>query len=337
MTVDETIERAVAPTDGEGGHRLPQGVRLGLTFDPDRLVSDLRNLSGDSWMRQSGFANDGTITEAEVDWRCRPLRSVAGDVERTDPGGPGLDGFADTAWLRRSPYMAEVLSAIPAQLRSARLLALGPGAASGVHSDTKYAPAWGTARLHVPITTTPGAVLYLESEPHRWEPGTLWFADFSRSHKVENNDDVTRVHLVVDALVSEALMQLFPAEYRALLTPEDVLVNAEPVPLTPAEAALFRLRCRMPVSFLDCDQDGTFQHDPDWFNASVEAQGSRVLLLRDGRPVLGLVHIGDGEFRFAGWTDERTVKISHGRGAATIILRTRRGARTRELAVTAEG
>jgi hypothetical protein len=335
MPVDETIERAVAPT-APAGRRLPQGVRLGVTFDPERLVADLQNLSHDSWMRQRSFANDGTITEAEVDSRCRPLRSVGGDPERTEPGGPGLDSFADTSWLRRAPYLAEVLSSIPAQLRSARLLALGPGAASWVHSDTKYGLRWGTARLHVPITTTPGAVLYLEGEPHRWQPGELWFADFSRSHQVENTDDFTRVHLVVDALVSDALMRLFPEEYRALLTPEDVLINAEPVRLSPAEAALFRVQCRMPVSFLDWEEDGTFHNDRDRFTATVEAHGTRVLLLRDGRPVLGLVHIGGGEFRFAGWTDERTVKVNLGPYAPSVSLRTRRGVRVRELRVSAE-
>lgn len=335
MTVDETIERAVVPT-GPTPARLPPAVRLGATFDPERLVADLQGLSQDSWMRQRSFADDGTITEAEVDWRCRPLRSVGGDPERTDPGGPGLDGFADTPWLRRAPYLAEVLSSIPAQLRSARLLALGPGAASWVHRDTKYGPTWGTARLHVPITTTPGAVLHLEGEPHRWQPGALWFADFSRPHQVENTGDVTRVHLVVDALVSDALMDLFPPAYRALLTPEDVLVNADPVSLSPAEAALFRVRCRLPVSFLDREEDGTSQHDQNWFTATVEAHGTRVLLLRDGRPVLGLVHIGGGEFRFAGWTDERTVMVSLGPFAPSVILRTRRGCLVRERRVPAE-
>ena len=38
--------------------------------------------------------------------------------------------------------------------------------------------------------------------------------------------------------------------------------------------------------------------------------GKRVILLRDGRPILGLVHVGEGEFRLAGWTDERTLHIT---------------------------
>jgi aspartyl/asparaginyl beta-hydroxylase len=309
---------------------LPQGTRLNMSFDIERLVADVERLGRSTWMRQRSFADDGTITEAEVDWRCRPLRSVGGDPDRTDPGGPGLDDFADTPWLRSAPYLAEVLSSIPAQLRSARLLALGPGASSWEHNDTKYGPAWGTARLHVPITTSHGAILYLEGEPHHWEPGSLCFADFSRLHRVENTGSVTRVHLVVDTMVSEPLLHLFPHEYRRLLTPADVLVNRAPVALTPAEAAArFRVQCDLPSSFVDWeDEDGAFTADSSQFRATVETCGTRVVLLRDGRPILGLVHIGDGEFRFAGWTDERTLQIMHTPFSTSVTMRTRRGSGT---------
>jgi hypothetical protein len=328
MTIDQTI--ATRPA-------LPPAQRLGMTFDASRLVTDLRSLSRETWLLQRSFADDGTITEAEVDWRCRTLRSVGGDPERTDPGGPGLDGFADTPWLRSAPYFSQVLSSIPAQLRSARLLALGPGAASWEHIDTKYGPAWGTARLHVPITTTPGAILYLEGEANHWKPGEFWFADFTRMHRVENTDSVTRVHLVIDTLLSQELIELFPADYRAQLTPDDFLVNRDPVALSPAEAALFRVHAKLPSSFVDWEEeDGSFVQDTDRFTATVETSGSRVILLRDGRPILGLVYLGDGEFRFAGWTDERTLQITHAPYGASVILRTRRGRHIHELRLEAQ-
>lgn len=316
---------------------LPPAQRLEMTFDTGRLVADLRSLSRRTWLLQRSFADDGTITEAEIDWRCCALRSVGGDPDRTDPGGPGLDGFADTPRLRSAPYLAHVLSSIPAQLRSARLLALGPGAASWEHNDTKYGPAWGTARLHVPITTTPGAILYLEGQAHHWKPGEFWFADFSRMHRVENTDSVTRVHLVIDALLSRELLELFPADYRGQLTPDDFLVNREPVALSPAEAALFRVRAELPSSFVDWEEeDGSFIQDANRFTATVETCGNRVILLSDGQPILGLVYLGDGEFRFAGWTDERTLKITRTPSGSSIILRTRRGGHIHESRVAAE-
>jgi Aspartyl/Asparaginyl beta-hydroxylase len=316
---------------------LPPSQRLEMTFDADRLVADLRRLSRRTWLLQRSFADDGTITEAEIDWRCCSLRSVGGDPERTDPGGPGLDEFADTPWLRSAPYLSHVLSSIPAQLRSARLLALGPGVASWEHNDTKYGPAWGTARLHIPITTTPGAILYLEGQANHWKPGEFWFADFSRMHRVENTDSVTRVHLVVDALFSQELLQLFPAEYRAQLTLDDFLINRDPVALSPAEAALFRVHVELPCSFVDWEEEGgSFIQDTNRFTATIETCGSRVILLRDGRPILGLAHLGDGEFRFVGWTDERTLQITQTHGGSSVTLRTRRGKHIHELRLAAQ-
>lgn len=41
------------------------------------------------------------------------------------------------------------------------------------------------------------------------------------------------------------------------------------------------------------------------FRATIDTCGTRVVFLRDGRPILELVHVGEGEFRLAGWTDER--------------------------------
>jgi hypothetical protein len=318
------------------GPDLAPAAQLNLRLDVARLTGDLERISGSTWTLQRSFADDGSIVEATVDWRCRPLRSVAGDPERTDPGGPGLDGYADTPWLRATPYLAEVLSAIPAPLRSARLLALGPGAASWEHNDTKYGPAWGLARLHVPITTTPGAVLYMEGVAHRWQPGTLWFADFSRMHRVENTDHATRVHLVIDALMSDGLLDLFPAGYRDRMVAAGVLVNRPAQPLTPAEAEQFRCRFTLPPAFLNWEDEGESFEQQQRFDAVIESNGTRVFLMRDGRPLVALVHIGGGEFRFAGWTDERTLLIDLAHERPSVTMRIRCGTAMREQAGAAE-
>jgi hypothetical protein len=331
-----TTSTTAGPASVANLPKPPPATQLNLAFDVARLTGDLERISGSTWMLQRSFADDGSVFEATVDWRCRPLRSVAGDQERTDPGGPGLDDYADTPWLRRTPYLAEVLSAIPAPLRSARLLALGPGAASWEHNDTKYGPAWGLARLHVPITTTPGAVLYLEGIAHRWQPGTLWFADFSRMHRVENTDRVTRVHLVIDALMSEGLLDLFPAGYCDQLLEAGVLVNRPVQPLTPAEAEGFRCRFPLPPAFLNWEDEGESFAQHERFDAVVESNGTRVFLMRGGRPLLALVHIGGGEFRFAGWTDERTLLIDPTGGSASVTMRLRCGTGMREQACQAE-
>lgn len=325
-----------SPTVVSRPTRVPPAAKLALEFDPERLLADLTRLSEHRWNKQRSYAEDGTVTEAEVDWRCLPLRSVGGNPERTDPGGPGLEEFHDTERLAKAPYLAEVLGRIPAELRAARLLALGPGAESWVHNDTKYGPAWGTARLHAPIITTPGAKLFMEGTLHRWQPGSLWFGDFSRMHKVENTDNVRRVHLVVDTLVSAELMELFPADYLELLDDDEVLINRRPIALTSAELDHHRVRFPLPASFTSWEEvDGEFLRPQQQLDATIDVYDSRLVLGAGDKQLFTLIHIG-GEFRFAGWTDERTVQISRTGDTATVTLRSKCGTTVRELVIQAQ-
>src|SRR5579864_2089632 len=124
---------------------LPEAASLDLGFDVERLAGDLGVLSRIGWGLQNTYSADGVLSPASIDWRVLPLRNIGGDPYRTDAGGPGLLGHAPTPWLRQAPYLAEVLDAIPAQLRSARLMALGPYALGGEHTDTKHGLAWGNA------------------------------------------------------------------------------------------------------------------------------------------------------------------------------------------------
>lgn len=312
----------------------PAAARLSPVFDVDRLRADLARLTDHQWKHQRRYG--GTGEAATVDWRVLSLRSVGGDRERTDPGGPGLHGFADTPWLASTPYLRHVLASVPAQLRSARLMALGPGVDSGEHSDYKYGPPWGTARLHVPITTTPGATLHLAGTPYRWQPGTLWFGDFSQTHRVQNEDQVPRVHLVIDTLVSRELLDLFPDQQRGRLL-DVAIVNRRPVACTAAELSGYRLRCAVPASFLDwTEEDGDFQRPEDpKRNVTLDLRDGRLVLSVDDVPTIALVPLGGGEFRFAGWTDERTVRVERTDGLTYLALRTRTGPAVRELRLLA--
>jgi len=303
----------------------PAAVQLLPTFDVDLLLDDLRALDDHQWSLQQTFETTGPAEEADFDWRALPLRSPTGSASRTDPGGAGLDGFADTRFRARAPYLSGILSAIPAPLRCVRLLALGPGARSELHFDTKVGFPWGNLRLHVPLVTNRGATLLMDGTTHVWEPGTFWFGDFCRMHQVENTGDRKRVHMVVDTTVTRELLSLFPADFRDALDPDEVLVNRPEEPVDGLER--FACEFDVPVSFLDFEEaEGEFTRPQERRAASVQVEDGRLVLAVDGTPTFALLHVADGEFRFAGWTDERTVRIEPG-DRATVTLRTRHGAR----------
>ncbi len=303
----------------------PESAPLAPRFDLARLHADLDVLRHEHWGTQRAYGQDGFRPEAGVDWLILPLRSIGGDPARTDPGGAGLDEFADTPWLAKTPYFSEIIAAIPAPVRSVRLMALGVGATVHEHCDGKYGFACGTLRLHVPIQTNPGSVVIIDGRSRHWEAGRLWFGDFGRRHYVANTGDTTRVHMVIDCLVSRELIELFPPDFRDRLPFSDVMFARDPVPLTAAELSSFCCRFPMPGEFPQWSEEETTA-EPD-IEGAIEVRDDRLVLTVDGDPAFGLVHLGLGEFRLVGWTEERTIVVG---ADSTVRFRVRNGRWLRE-------
>jgi Aspartyl/Asparaginyl beta-hydroxylase len=287
-------------------------------YDVERLTADLRRLQDQPWGLNRSVGSGGLMDEEQDDWRILPLRSPGGRTERTDAGGPGLASFADTPWLAGAPAFAELLASIPAPLRAVRLMALGPGAQVDEHRDGNLGMSWGRARLHVPVLTNSAAVTAFEGSEYHWEAGVLWYGDFDRPHYVANRGSQSRIHLVIDCLVTVPLLGLFPQSFRDALAWSEVLLYRDPVPLNPFELAGHCCRFRVPATFLDWSQDGCADED---LGAAIGVEGGQLVFSVSGEPRFGLEHVGSGEFRMRGWSDERTVRLARGGSAVTFIVR----------------
>lgn len=297
---------------------LPEAGLLAPTFDAEQLARELAEVTGHRWQPQRIQAPGGGIGAATaIDWRVLPLRSPGGDPERTDPGGPGPVDFAPTAWLDRLPYLREILGAIPAPLNAVRLMALGPGATCQPHRDPKYALDRGLVRLHIPLATHPGAVLVIDSVEHRWQVGQFWYGDFSREHFVSNTGPATRVHTVVDALLTRELVDLFPSDWQAAMNDGDVLFNKFGPPLELCPVPL-PYDAELPSGFTDFDHDQSL--DGPLQPVRFAAADGQLTLTAAGR-VFALTQAGPDEYRFAGWSEQRTLRFA----ADGVLLRVRRG------------
>ncbi len=293
---------------------------LPLRFDVERLQADLAVLEELSWpperpfiMRTPFLAR--TMTYHDGKWRGLALRSQGGDRERTDPGGPGLDAFADTDELARAPALREVLDSLDCEKRSVRLLLLPPGAEVQAHTDPYHGFRYGQVRLHVPIRTHTGVSMWFGDQDFHWPAGELWYADFGRPHAVENRSPVTRVHLVVDALVTPALLRLFPDDVVAAEEATGILYHRPVAPATEAELRRYECDYRLPAALvqglLETD-DGSV---PGELGGQVRLDGSRLVLGIEGTPLFALEPVGEHRFHLCGWTPERSVEFRLG-GAA---------------------
>lgn len=219
-----------------------------------------------------------------------------------------------TRWLNKAPLARSVLRSIPAPVRAARYVSLDPDTSSHPHSDTKCGPRWGFARLHIPVVTNKAAVLHLDGEEHHWAGGELWFGDFSQTHRSSNSGTRPRIHLVIDVLMVRSLAGFFPESWNEYFEHGDVLFNRRARPL-PADAAE-----------LACEFD----------RGAVRYTDGALHLVNPGEAPIRLIHLGDNEFRFADWSEERTIQIvREGPTGLEIVHRTRDGKSVRELRVPA--
>lgn len=316
--------------------QLPNAIRLRSDIDAERLQSELFALGGDRFRPQATFA-EGEITEAEYDgWNVLSLRGPDGDPERGDAGGPGLSDYADTPYMDRTPYIKSVLDALNTPLRAVRFMSLEPGASVGVHTDYPYGLPVGWARLHLPITTNDKAVIVIDDVEHRWQPGELWYANFGAPHHIYNNGTQPRVHLVIDCFATPGLLEVFPSDLRGELDRLHVMLRRPLAAVELADLHGLEGSLSVPTNFITTYAEPPSAEafasatEPD-VHASVKVEDGQLVLRIDGSYESALEHIGDLEFRYRCWTEERTIQFGWRNGRPQATFRYRHGGFRTEL------
>ncbi len=125
-----------------------------------------------------------------------------------DPGNDDLAGpMQPTPWLAKCPYAAQVLDALGATWGRARLMRLSTRAEVKAHVDVNYY--WrDRMRVHVPIVTSAGVRFQCGDEEINMRAGECWIFDTWRRHRVVNEGEATRIHLVADTVGGPGLWNL---------------------------------------------------------------------------------------------------------------------------------
>jgi Aspartyl/Asparaginyl beta-hydroxylase len=101
--------------------------------------------------------------------------------------------------LRTSSVRMDLLHHFPgARCSNVMLSAVMPGAEISPHAD-RQAEGWIT-RIHVPLTSNPKALFYIEGVEHQLQPGLAYAIDVRRIHAVSNAGDTPRIHLMWDVV-----------------------------------------------------------------------------------------------------------------------------------------
>lgn len=132
-------------------------------------------------------------------------------VERavSHAGGPAPPGVVTPA-LAHAPAIRALLSRAEWQVLACYVMRQPPHGVLAWHFDNQ-APHLPDCRLLLPLWAPTGAVTRIGHTVAAYLAGTLWTADFSFPHQVENPTDAPRIVLAIDLLSGPAVRTLLPA------------------------------------------------------------------------------------------------------------------------------
>ena len=174
--------------------RLPKEfIQLPVSFDVEKMSAEVDAFPQQQWVpHHEGFAGNFSI----------PLVSVRGEDNNAFKGP-----MAVTRHLEQCPYIKQVIASFGEVIGRSRLMGLAPGCEVPLHSDINY-HWYKRVRIHVPIITDPAVTFYCGDKTLHMEAGDAWIFDSWKYHKVVNNSDIFRVHLVIDIAGSHKFWQM---------------------------------------------------------------------------------------------------------------------------------
>ena len=183
-----------------------------LRVDPVRLEQDLHKMETDYWIHQDRY-NPGI-----KHWDGIALYSMNGDTQ--DLRVADRLPVHRTAAGEKCAYICdELLPQFRAPWLRVVFYRLRPGTKIGRHRDVgENRMINGIIRVHIPVVTNPGVVMYVADKPYHFPVGSAWYFDATAYHRVENNGTEDRIHLVIDLKLTPELRELLKP-----LTPNDRL------------------------------------------------------------------------------------------------------------------
>lgn len=169
-------------------------IQLPVMFDAAALAAEVLAIPAASWRgHPSGLAGNSALT----------LITANGDPDDESLAGP----MKPTPSLLACPYTMQVLHALGATWGRSRLMRLSGQAEVTPHVDLDYY--WRERmRVHVPITTTPSVRFQCGNAETHMAEGECWLFDTWRLHRVLNEGNDERIHLVADTVGGEGFWGL---------------------------------------------------------------------------------------------------------------------------------
>ncbi|GAC14072.1 aspartyl/asparaginyl beta-hydroxylase domain-containing protein [Aliiglaciecola lipolytica] len=158
-------------------------IQLPVCFDEKRLQQEIQQLNQALWVpHHEGFKGNLSI----------PLVSLNGQFNNLFKGP-----MAATSVLQDTPYLKQVIASFGEVIGRSRLMGLESGFEVPLHSDINY-HWYKRVRIHIPIVTDPNVIFHCGDKNVHMKAGEAWIFDSWKYHRVTNQSELFRVHLVID-------------------------------------------------------------------------------------------------------------------------------------------
>src|SRR6266581_4426871 len=282
----------------------PVTLRLPRTYDVAQLVRDLQVLRDVKAAPQPGPYHAG-------EWTGIALHSMGGK-DSVFPSAAGMDRYEETETLKRAPYFKHVLDDLKCPKEVVRILFLPPGGHIKDHFDFHTSFQFGLLRLHIPIVTHSDVVFIIDGQRMLWNPGELWYGDFSKVHSVKNDSQIVRVHMVIDVQINDFVLSLFPSDFVERRRSEGISITKDPMPASESELRRFACDFRIPGEFMPMFVIGKpLSSLAKGASAAVRLIEGKLTVLIDNAPAFHLERMSDDIFAISGLPPGMTLQLKH--------------------------
>ncbi len=178
---------------------------LPFKFDVDRMKEEVAKIDTQWGLHYK-------TTDYEGEWSAVPLHSIGGSMTNLFVDSSGKVPFQETPLMQLCPYLKSVVETLQCPKFTVRLLKLKAGSVIKEHRDRELFFESGEARIHVPIVTNEQVEFYLDGERIDLHEGECWYMNFNLMHKIINNSNQDRIHLVIDCIVNDWMKETFALE-----------------------------------------------------------------------------------------------------------------------------